>query len=61
MKTLIIKITSAALLFGFVLSGCAEPRHYQGDRDDKARNQGDKHDNGHHDDNHSDNDHQDNH
>ena len=37
MKTWIIKITSAALLFVFLLSGCAEHRYYQRDPDDRGR------------------------
>ena len=56
MKTWIIKIASAALLFGFLLTGCVEHRHYQRDRDDRANHPSD-----HHDDDHHNNDHQDNH
>ena len=55
MKIWIIKITSAALLFGFVFTGCAEPRHYERDRDDRHhqrdrdhRDNNDHHDNDNH-------------
>jgi ABC-type nickel/cobalt efflux system permease component RcnA len=57
MKTWIIKITSAVLLFGFVFTGCAEPRHYERDRDDRHHRDRDHHDdNDHHDNDHHDND-----
>jgi ABC-type nickel/cobalt efflux system permease component RcnA len=56
MKIWIIKITSAALLFGFVFTGCAEPRHYERDRDDQHHQRDHHNDNDHHDDDHHDND-----
>jgi len=60
MKTWIIKITSAALLFGFVflLADSAIPRHYERDRDDRHHHRDRDHhnDNVHHDDDHHDND-----
>ena len=58
MKIWIIKITSAALLFGFVFTGCAEPRHYERDRDDRhhQRDRDHRDNNDHHDNDHHDND-----
>ena len=58
MKTWIIKITSAALLFGFIFAGCEEPRHLEKDRDNRHHHRDRDHhnDNDHHDDDHHDND-----
>jgi ABC-type nickel/cobalt efflux system permease component RcnA len=56
MKTWIIKIASAALLCGFVFTGCVEHRHMERDRDGRHQRDRDHHDNDHHDDDHHDND-----
>ncbi len=59
MKTWLIKAASAALLFGFVFTGCAEHRYIERDRDDRHHHRDrdrDHHDNDHHDDDHHDND-----
>jgi ABC-type nickel/cobalt efflux system permease component RcnA len=57
MKTWIIKMASAALLFGFVFAGCAEHRYMERDRDDRHHHRDrDHHDDDHHDDDHHDND-----
>ena len=67
MKTWITKITSAALLFVFLLSGCAEPRYYHRDYDDTDRHHHRHHHDNDRDDHHDkdrddrhDNDHNDN-
>jgi len=62
MKTWIIKITSASLLFGFLLTVCAEHRHYERDRDDRRRHHHQRnHERDHYNDDHHDEDHHDNH
>lgn len=57
MKTWIIKVASAALLFGFVLTGCVEHHYYERDRDYRERH----HHRHHHDIDHHDDDHYYNH
>ncbi len=54
MKTWIIKTIGAALLFGFVFTGCTEPRYYERGSDNR-HHQRERHD----DNNHHDNDHHD--
>ncbi|HEY5405890.1 MAG TPA: hypothetical protein VIJ92_02335 [Ginsengibacter sp.] len=57
MKTWIIKVASAALLFGFVFTGCAEHRYMERDRDTRHHQRDrDHHDNDHHDNDNHDND-----
>jgi hypothetical protein len=59
MKTHLTRILSSLLLLSFVIAGCAEPRYYERDRDDRPRHHhrdrdhDDHHD--HHDDDHHDN------
>ena len=56
MKTWIIKAAGAALLLGFVFTGCIEGHHYERDRDYRY-NQRDRHrDNDHRDHDRRDND-----
>jgi hypothetical protein len=60
MKTWIIKSISAALLLGFVFTGCVEGHHYERGRENRS-NQRDHHrDNDHRDNDHRDNDNHDN-